>query len=115
MAFTTTTLSAACAIGDTTIKVTAATDFDKGDFIRVDDEFMEMTAAAVGTRIPVRRGVNGTVAAAHVITANATVGVGSDWANPAPTRPVSYPLGGRDRRRTGPADANGHALFAADR
>ena len=100
MAFTTTTLSAACAANDTTIKVTSATGFTKGRFVRVDDEFFQISETPSGTRVAVTRGQNGTVQAAHVVNANATVGDGSDFANPAPTQVLGYPLGGRDRRVT---------------
>lgn len=97
MALTTTTNSAAIAVNDVTIKVASATGFAKGYLIKVGDEEMTQTAEAVGTIIPVFRGVNGTYNKAHGVTSNVTVGAGSDFANADPTVVSSYPISGRAR------------------
>lgn len=79
MAETTTTLSSAIALGDTLINVASATGFAIGNLIRIDDEMMAQTAAANGTLIQVRRGINGTATGAHVVTANVQTGLPSDF------------------------------------
>lgn len=85
MALTTTTLASACALNDRTLTVASATGFVAGYKILIDGEFMEVDKSYVsGTAIPVLRGREGTAQAAHVVTSNVTVGIGSDWANPAP-------------------------------
>lgn len=85
MALTRTTLSAACALSDPTIVVTSATGFAAGSIVLVDQEQMRVTKAYVsGTTINVVRGQGGTVQTAHPITASATVGVASDYSDPAP-------------------------------
>lgn len=101
MALTTTTLNGAIGANDTLIKVTSGTGFAKGYFLRVGDEFMLQTAdanSATTTLIPVMRGVNGTVAQAHVTSENVVVGVGSDFTGDAVATAGTYPLAGRQRR-----------------
>ena len=100
MALTTTTLAAAVAVNDTSISVASATGFAKGEYVRVGDEWMLQTAAAIGTIIPVFRGVNTTVNKAHATGANVTVGTGDEFAAPAPTLGAAYPLAGRARLMT---------------
>jgi hypothetical protein len=82
MALTNTTLAAACGMNDTTIKVTATTGFAAGQIVRVDNEIMVQSAAASGTVIPVRRGLDGTVQGAHGLLANVATGLGSDFPGP---------------------------------
>jgi len=80
MAETTTTISAAVGLADLTIPVTAATGFAAGNFLRIDNEYMVVTAVS-GTNISVRlRGDKGTGAVAHNILALATTGLDSDLA-----------------------------------
>lgn len=84
MALTTTTLSSACALNDSSIVVASATGFAVGYKVLIDGEEMEVSKAYTsGTTIPVYRGRGGTPQAAHVVTANVTVGAGSDFQNPA--------------------------------
>ena len=94
MAFTTTTISSAVAVADNTIKVTSATGFAAGSYLRLDNEVLRIQSGYVsGTAIPVLRGLEGSVTAAHPATANVTVGLASDFAQAAAGIPVSvtYP------------------------
>lgn len=94
MALTTTTLSSAVATSDLQIVVANATGFAAGYLIKVDQEFMRVKSTySSGTTIPIDgRGLNGTIVAAHVASANVTVGTGTDWADPAASTIVAYPL-----------------------
>ena len=84
MALTTTTLSSACGAADRSIVVTSATGFTAGYKVRIDDEEMEVTKDYVsGTTVTVLRGRGGSVQAAHVAKAAVTVGIGSDFPDPA--------------------------------
>lgn len=84
MAQTTTTLSAAVGLTDRSIVVASATGFAGGYKVLIDGEEMEVGKEyTTGTTIPVRRGLGGAPQQAHKITANVTVGVGSDFQNPA--------------------------------
>lgn len=107
MALSATTLSGAITADQVTIKVASATGFAKGRLIKIDDEFLLQTAeadATATTTIPVRRGVNGTQAKAHVTAALVRVGNPSnvngpsDWLGSEVTTPSAYPLSGRQRR-----------------
>jgi len=82
MALTNTTLAAAAGLNDTAIRVTAATGFAPGQIIRVDNEFMVQSAAANGTVVPVRRGLEGSAQVAHGILADVATGLSTDF--PAP-------------------------------
>lgn len=83
MAFTTTTLSAAVAVNDNSIKVASATGFVAGMLLRVDGEMMKVQQSyASGTTIPVIRGIDGSAVLAHPTSANVTVGNASDFALP---------------------------------
>jgi hypothetical protein len=87
MAITNTTLAAACAAGDQSIKVTSATGFAVGGLVRIDSEFMVITSAyvAASTTVPVlREGQGGSSVQAHSILAPVAVGLTSDSLNPAP-------------------------------
>jgi len=101
MALTTTTLSAACTAADVQITVASATSFAAGSYVKVDEEFMQIGASySTGTIIPVRRGLNGSVAVAHVSGANAVMGTPSQFSDPSATVITSYPLSGRRRKVT---------------
>jgi len=80
MAVTATTLSSAVALEATSIKVASATSFAKGKFIYIDGEVLQQSAdqASGSTIIPVIRGVQGTVAAAHPTAAKVIMGSGFD-------------------------------------
>ena len=80
MAQTTTTISAAVGATDLTIPVTSASGFAAGNYLRLDNEFMVVTAVS-GTNISVRaRGDKGSGAVAHNILAVANTGLDSDLA-----------------------------------
>jgi hypothetical protein len=97
MALVTTTLSAAVAAGDNVINVASATSVSAGRLVLVDQEIMVVTKAYTsGTAVPVLRGREGTVQAAHVITANVVHGDAADFGRPAggagPTYGVMRPV-----------------------
>ena len=89
MALTTTTLAAACGANDTKITVTAATGFAAGQLIRVDNEIMAQSAAASGTVVPVRRGLDGSSQVAHGLLADVATGLTTDFPNPPPGQMVA--------------------------
>jgi len=96
MAVTATTLSAACGVDDTTIKVASATGFAKGKYIEVDGELMYQPRDqdSGSTRIPVIRGYNGTYNSAHPTSAKCVVGSGFDDfpnAGKASASPSAFP------------------------
>lgn len=64
----TTTLNGALNSSATTVTVTSASGLDVLQYIKVDDEMMQITAIA-GAVLTVVRGVNGTTAAAHLTLA----------------------------------------------
>lgn len=98
MALVRTTLNGAVTANQDTIRVTSATGFAKGNYIKVDDEFMFQTASANGTTVPVMRGVNGTASVAHVTTAGCVTGTGDEFTGDAVATAVTYPLAGRQVR-----------------
>lgn len=80
MALTTTTLAAAADAATLRFNVTAATGATVGGFMRVDGEFMVITAIS-GTAIDVRsRGDQGGIAVAHDILAPVTFFLATDQA-----------------------------------
>jgi len=80
MAETTTTISAAVGATDLIIPVTSATGFTAGNYLRLDNEFMVVTAVS-GTNISVRaRGDKGSGAVAHNLLGLANTGLDSDLA-----------------------------------
>jgi len=91
MTLTNTTLAAAVAQGDTTIRVTAATGFADKQVIRVDNEFMAQAGAASGVVIPVRRGLEGTAQVAHGILGDVVTGEPGDFPAPPAGHPVPVP------------------------
>jgi hypothetical protein len=94
MALATTTLSVACSATDTIIKVASAASIATGRVLRIDSETMIVANNWVsGTTIPVLRGQDGTTTVAHVITANVTHGLASDFAAPPAgiAASVTYP------------------------
>jgi hypothetical protein len=93
MAFTRTTNSAAIVASDNSITVASATGFAAGSLILVDNEWMQVRKDYVsGTSIPVLRGRNGSIGAAHAVTSGVLVGLASDFAVPPPQSTVSAPL-----------------------
>ena len=99
MALTQTTLASACAIGDSSLVLTAATGIAAGVKIRVDGEMFQVTKGYVAssTTVPVLRGQEGTIAAAHPSGAKALSGAASDtgWGTMAAGSPVQYPVAGK--------------------
>lgn len=98
MSFVVTTLGAACAVTDRQIQVASATNFAAGQLIRIDDEFMKVTQAyASGVLIPVLRGREGSVTAAHVKTANVITDALTDnlWGAPGSGTLVTSQIYGR--------------------
>jgi hypothetical protein len=85
MALTTTTLSAAIGLTDTTMTVASATGFAVGSLARIDTEVVKVSGGYVAgtTTVPILRGQDGTVTATHPITANVIVGTAADSALPA--------------------------------
>lgn len=86
MALTRTTLSAAVALGDKTVILASITGLQVGMPLIIDRE--EMRVASVGSAatdpVGVTRGVNGTAAAAHVVTAGAVFGPAADFSTAVP-------------------------------
>jgi hypothetical protein len=79
MALTSTALAADLSASSLKIRVASATGFAVGRIIRIDNEFMEQTAAASGVVIPVKRGVMGSATLAHDTLADVTVGLPEDY------------------------------------
>ena len=98
MALTTTTLSSAVAVNDTSIVVASATGFAAGNLILIDQEVMQVAKNYVsGTTIPVLRGLDGTATAIHKASANVTTYLGTDQAGPVEQTVTQYPTQrGRD-------------------
>ena len=83
MALTTTTLSSAVGQTDNAIVVASATGFAAGSLVRIDGEFFKVVQSYVsGTTIGVIRGQDGSVQTTHKASANVTVGLASDFAQP---------------------------------
>ena len=93
MALATTTLSAAVTASDDTITVASATSVAAGRYLRVDDEWMQVTTGYVSasTSVPVVRGLGGTAASAHAASANVVHGAGSDFDSPPAQGPTTLP------------------------
>lgn len=92
MSITSTTLSAACALSDTTLKLTATTGFPavgsvgQNQIVKIDDEYMICTGVPVSGTITVRsRGSEGTVAKAHDILAIVQTSSAASDFPPTPT------------------------------
>lgn len=99
MAINTTTLTSAIGLTDQVINVSSATGFAAGDFVKVDEEFMQVQQVYTsGTAIPVLRAKNGTAQVTHQTSANVVVGLGSDFTGPSATTVVSYGLSARRRK-----------------
>lgn len=92
MALATTTLSTAVALLDKQVVLASATSIAVGRILRIDQEDMQVTGAWVsGTTVPVLRGVGGTQQIAHVVTANVTHGLSSDFSLPVAQTSTTYP------------------------
>src|SRR6185295_7626164 len=89
MAKTSTTLSSAVTVNDTSIVVASATGLGVGNIIVVDQEVMQVTKGwSSGTTVPVLRGRDGTATAAHKSGAMVTIMLASDL--PTPLSPQTF-------------------------
>ncbi len=99
MALSQTTLSGAMLIGDSRIAVAAATGFAPGVKVRIDGEMFQVTKGYVAGDlvVPVLRGQEATVAAAHPSGAKVLVGAASDlgWGTQPAGATSAYPVAGR--------------------
>jgi hypothetical protein len=91
MALSNTTLAAAVAFNDVTLRLTAATGFADKQLVRVDNEMMAQAGAATGNVITVRRGIEGTAVVAHGILADVVTGLPGDFPAPPPGETVQVP------------------------
>src|SRR4029453_19042400 len=91
MALTNTTLAAAVAFNDTTLRLTAATGFADKQIIRVDNEVMAQAGGAAGTGVTVRGGLGGSAVGAHGLLADVVTGLPGDFPPPPPGESVSVP------------------------
>lgn len=90
MAKATTTLSSAVTVDADKIVVASATSMAAGRLIRIDDEWMQVAQHyTTGTTVPVLRGREGSAQVSHVVTANVTHGLASDFPTPAPQTSVT--------------------------
>ena len=87
MAFTATTLSGAVAQNDTTVLIASITSLVVGNYMKIDNEMMLVTAVPTAATLPVnvRRGYAGTAQIAHASSAPVIFGSGptnltvGDW------------------------------------
>jgi hypothetical protein len=92
MAITKTTLASAVAVTDTSIVVTSATGFAAGNLVRIDQESLKVAGNYVsGTTVPVLRGQDGSVTAAHKASANCVTELASDIGGPANMASTQFP------------------------
>ena len=93
MSITSTTLSAALGIGDTTATVASTAGFPKGSLIQIDSEFMPLTSTTLSgsSALNIRRGDQGTAPAAHASGARVLIGQPSDFPAPAPGQAIVQP------------------------
>ena len=112
MALATTTLSVAVGVDDDKIVVASATSMAAGRMIRIDDEFMQVRQdyVAASTTVPVLRG-RSSKTATHVITANVTHGLASDFTTPPTGVPSTVPS--QRARRTVSITATGSLSLPA--
>ena len=98
MALNTTTLSSAVAVSDNSIVVASATGAAVGSLVLIDQEVMVIGKSYVsGTTIPVYRGQNGSVTAAHASSANVVFFLGTDEVAQSPQTLTQWPIAGRGR------------------
>jgi len=92
MALASTTLAAAIGATDGSLTVASATSLAVGRYIRIDDEVMRVQSGYVtaATTVPVARGVNGTAASAHPVTATIVHGEAADFSGPGVTAFTTY-------------------------
>lgn len=92
MALASTTLAAAIGASDGSLTVASATSLAVGRYLRIDDEVMQVQSGYVtaATLVPVARGVNGTAARAHPVTATIVHGAAADFPAPGVTAFTTY-------------------------
>lgn len=115
MSLTTTTVSSAVGLTDTSITVASATGFAIGNQVLIDQEVFQVSKGYVAgsTTVPVLRGQGGTATQAHPSGANATTGTAADFANPGPQAITTYQISGRVRTMVSYSAAGAIALPAA--
>ena len=98
MALTTTSLAAACGVTDTTIRVASATGIVtsqlnlRSQLIRIDDEWLAVAGPirnVTPPMVPVRRGLEGSLVAAHGLGSPVTIGSAADFGTPPLTTVAS--------------------------
>lgn len=101
MAFTLTTLSAACAASDTTVLLASLSGVSVGSLIGIDNEIMKVVAplpSAATVPVFVLRGQDGSPQVAHPISAQVKIGatqtnlVTADWTQAAAGAPSVAPF-----------------------
>lgn len=102
MSLTQTTAASAIGASDTTLNVASATGFAAGNLVRVDQETMRVSKAySSGTVIPLDgRGLDGSFAQAHPLSAKVLTGLPSDFPSAGPQVGTSYPIAGKVRQVT---------------
>lgn len=102
MALVRTTISSACAAGDTSVTVASATGIAAGYLGKIDGETVRVSLGYVAgsTTVPILRGQDGTYSFAHPSGAGFVVGTASDWSTPAPQTVAQYPVAGLARTVT---------------
>ena len=84
MALTSTTLSAACLAADTLLTLASTTGVLPGMNLGIESEILQVVRlTGVSTQIIARRGVAGSISAAHAAAATVYVGVPDDFAIPS--------------------------------
>lgn len=98
MALTKTVLTSAVGQTDANVVVSSATGFAAGNFLKIDQEVMQVAKSYVsGTTIPVLRGLDGSKQTTHVNTTNVVTFLGSDEAGPQEQQFVQWSeVPGRD-------------------
>jgi hypothetical protein len=93
MALATTTLGAAITASAGELTVASATSIAAGRFLLIGREMMQVTKGyvAASTTVPVLRGVGGTAARAHAITATVTHGAPDDFQTPGAQAVTTQP------------------------
>ena len=92
MSIVATTLGAAKAVDDLSIRVASATGAAIGNVISIDGEFLTQTAAADGTTLAVRCGQQGTYNQAHNSGAVVLMGAASDFPAAPPGTVLMTPV-----------------------
>jgi hypothetical protein len=90
MALIQTVLGGDMAVTDTVLRVASLTGFAVNQQILVDREVMVQVGTPTGLAVPVRRGLDGTVQAAHTARAIVTTGLPHEFSHPAPGQTSAF-------------------------